>query len=358
MRGITRRSFPGLGAVAMTTAMSAVKAGQGQPASARAVRAALLGTGHGHANSKARVLREMDSIHFVGVCRPDARDPIRGDEFQRVTWLSLPQILDDPTVELVAVVGADAHWNLDYAQRCVQAGKHVHLDKPPGASLSGLRDLLAEAKRRGVLVQMGYQWRYHPGMEALQQAVREGWLGDVYRFRASIDKPILPPERKELAHYRGGMMFSEGCHLVDQATAALGEPERVKGFLQQRSGLRDGLVDNALVVLEYPTALAEISMAGYDPYGGEHRYVEVLGTNGLARVTPFAPLRLQVKLREAAGPYRQGDQTLEPENPRGYPYRPDFQEMVDCIRQGGKPRFTMEHDLMTHRVLLEACGML
>ena len=37
---------------------------------------------------------------------------------------------------------------------------------------------------------MGYQWRYHPAMAAAMEAARKGWLGRVYRFRASIDKPI------------------------------------------------------------------------------------------------------------------------------------------------------------------------
>lgn len=344
---LTRRAFSAIAAFSMT----------GLAADSTPVGAAMIGTGHGHANSKARALREMPEFTFVGVCRPDERDPIRGDEFQRVTWLKLEQILDDPAVEMVAVEGADAARNLENAVRCVRAGKHVHLDKPPGASLSGLRDLLKEAAGRKLLVQVGYQWRYHPGMEAVHEAARKGWLGEVYRFRASIDKPIGADERKELARYQGGMMFSEGCHLIDQATAILGEPKKVNGFLQQRSRMGDGLVDNALVVLEYPQAIAEISMAGFDPYGGEHRYMEVLGSNGFARVTPFAPLRLQVKLQTAAGPYAAGEQILQPSNEGGYPYRPDFLEMANCIRRGAKPRFGSEHDLMTHRVLLEACGM-
>lgn len=346
---ITRRAF----GVVATSAAVGFAAETKKP-----VGAAMIGTGHGHAASKARVLREMAEAEFHGVCRPDERDPVRGDEFARVTWLRLEQILDDPSIELVAVEGADAAWNLEYAWRCVRAGKHVHLDKPPGADFAGLRDLLAEAATRKRLVQMGFQWRYHPGMEAIHEAARKGWLGEVYRFRASIDKPILAGERRELARYKGGMMFSEGCHLVDQATAVLGEPTKVSSFLHHRSHLDDGLIDNALVVLEYPKAIAEISMAAFDPHGGEHRYVEVLGSNGVARVTPFAPLRLQVKLQQAAGPYAAGNQILEPPNPGGYPYRPDFVEMVNCIRHGAQPRFRAAHDLFTHRVLLEACGML
>jgi predicted dehydrogenase len=347
----TRRQFVGRAVAGLGLASSA--------ASAQArVRAAMIGAGHGHAASKARVLREMADVDFIGVCLPDTRDHVLGEEFQRVPRVKLESILEDNSVQLVAIEGADPDWNLEYAWRAVRAGKFVHLDKPPGSNFESLRGLFEEAAARGRIVQMGYQWRYHPGMMAIHEVVRQGWLGEVYRVRASIDKPILAPERAELARYAGGMMFSEGCHLIDQATTILGEPLRVRGFLQHRSSISDGLRDNNLAVLEYPRALAEISMAGFDPHGGEHRYVEALGTNGLARVSPFAPLRLQVKLKEAAGPYKAGDQRLEPANPGGYPYRPDFDELVGVIRDGRQPHYTAAHDLMTHRVLLEVCGML
>lgn len=194
-------------------------------------------------------------------------------------------------------------------------------------------------------------------MQAAIEAARKGWLGRVYRFRASIDKSIDVEERRHLAKYRGGMMFSEGCHLVDRATALLGKPRKVTGFIRHHSPLNDGLADNSLIVLDYPEAVAEISLAGFDPYGNEHRYVEILGTNGFAKAQPFAPVRLTVQIKNAMGPYRAGEQVLEPPGAPGLTYTPDFAEMAAIIRGGARPTYTAEHDLMTHGVLLEACGM-
>ncbi len=318
------------------------------------IRVAMIGSGHGHAASKIRALRSMPEYQLVGLCRPDKDDPAMGE----VPSLSLQDVLADTSIELVAAESADAERNLKYAQRAVDTGKFVHLDKPPGASLSGLRALLDDARKRKRIVQMGYQWRYHPTMQAAMEAARKGWLGRVYRFRASIDKPIESDERRQLARYRGGMMFSEGCHLVDRATALLGKPTKVTGFIRHHSPLTDGLADNSLIVLEYPQAIAEISLAGFDPHGNEHRYVEILGTNGSAKAQPFAPVRLIVDLKEPAGPYRAGQQTLEPHGPPGLAYTPDFAEMAAIIRKGAEPSYSAQHDLMTQEVLLEACGML
>ena len=324
----------------------------------RKIRAAMIGTGHGHAHSKILALQSMPGYEFAGVCRPDKDDPAIGPAFAKVQWLSVAEILNDSTIEMVAMEFADAERNLHFARQCVSAGKCVHLDKPPGADIGGLRALLDDARRRGLAVQMGYQWRYHPAMQAAIEAARKGWLGRVYRFRASIDKPILADERRHLAKYRGGMMFSEGCHLVDRATALLGKPARVNGFIRHHSPTPDGLADNNLIVLEYPSALAEISLAGFDPHGNQHRYVEILGTNGSAKASPFAPVRLMVTLKEPMGPYRAGGQTLEPPSPPGLPYTPDFAELAAVMRTGAAPGYTAEHDLMTHEVLLEDCGML
>jgi len=340
---MTRRNFTSLAAAPLA-------------ADARKIRVSMIGTGHGHAGSKLRALASMPEYEVVGVHRVKD-DPINGDAFKQARWITLAEALD-ARVEMVALECADATLNLSFAQQAIDVGKFVHLDKPPGANFAGLRKLLTDAKGKSRVVQMGYQWRYHFAMQAAIEAARKGWLGRVYRFRASIDKPIGPEERRHLAKYRGGMMFSEGCHLIDRATALLGKPLRVTGFIRHHSSLDDSLADNNLVILEYPDAIAEISLAGFDPNGNAHRYVEILGTNGSAKAQPFTPVRLHLELKEAAGPYRAGAQVFEPPGRSGLAYTPDFAEMATVIRTGALPTYSAEHDLMTHEVLLEACGML
>lgn len=336
---MTRRSF---------AAAALLAAPQGK------IKAAMFGSGHGHARSKVRALQSMAEYEFVGLCRPLKDEPF----IDGAPELTESQILNDPGIEMVAIEFADAEQNLQYAQKCMYAEKWIHLDKPPGANLNGLRTLLNDARQRNRHVQMGYQWRYHAGIEAAMEAARKGWLGRVHRFRASIEKPILAEERRHLAKYKGGMMFSEGCHLIDRATALLGKPTRIHSIIRHHGTIDDGLADNNLAILEYPNAIAEISMGGFDPHGNQHRYIEIIGTNGSAKASPFNPVHLTVTLKEAAGPYKKGEQSLVPPDPPGLPYTPDFAILANVIRKGATPNYTAEHDLMTHQVLLEACGML
>jgi predicted dehydrogenase len=346
-RNLTRRSF---------TAISAahVLSGAGDK-----IRAAVVGTGHGHAISKIRALRSMPEYDLVGVCRPDPAEPGNADVVRDVRPLSLQQILDDSSIEMVAIETADFDRNLDYAEQFVNARRFLHFDKPPGADLERLRKLLAKAKEHKRVVQMGYQWRYQSAMQATVEAARKGWLGRVYRFSASIDKLVGPEERRHLAKHRGGLMFSEACHLVDRAVAVLGKPRKVTSILRHDSTMNDGLADNTLAILEYDHAIAEISMAGFRANGTPYRFLEILGTNGSIRAQPYAyPSRVMVDFIEAAGSYKAGVQVFEPPPPPGLAYTPDFREMAAVIRTGAAPSHSPEHDLVTHETLLRICGML
>ncbi|HUQ94655.1 MAG TPA: Gfo/Idh/MocA family oxidoreductase [Bryobacteraceae bacterium] len=326
-------------------------------AASRKIRVAVLGTGHAHGLSKISTLRGMPEYDFAGICRPDADEPNQGAVFEGVRWLSLDEVLRDESIELVAVESR-VQRNLSYARQCAAAGKYVHLDKAPGEDLDGLRSLLREAARRKRVVQMGYQWRYHPAMQAAVDAARKGWLGRVYFLRASIDKPIPPDERRQLAAFRGGMMFELGCHLIDRAVDLLGKPGKVTGFMRHESPVQDGLADNTLAILEYDRAVAEIHVAAFQPHGDQYRLLEILGTNGRVVVQPFSPLRLTVDLKDAAGIYKAGVQTVEPAKPPGPSFAPDFLEMARIIRDGAKPSHSAEHDLTVQEVLLRACGVL
>ena len=345
----SRRTFVAGLAAASGAALSA-------PAGER-IRVAMIGTGHGHAASKIKALRALPEYELVGNCRPDADEPGEGEVFRGVRWMSMEEALGDATIELVVVESLPGR-NLKYALRCVRAGKFVHLDKPPGADLAALRTMLADASARKRVVQMGYQWRYHPGMQTAFEAAKKGWLGTVHRVRLSIDKPIGAEERRELARFRGGVLFSEGCHLVDRAVALFGKPDKITGFLRHESPIQDGLADNTLAIFEYQKTLVEVSVASFQPNGGRYRRLEIVGSNGVALVQPYAPLRLMVDLKEAAGPYKAGEQLIPLTNPPGPTYAPDFREMARIIRKGEKPSYSPHHDLITQEALLEACGML
>lgn len=340
---ITRRALAVAGAAAMASA-----------AKSKPIRAAVYGVGHAHAMGKVEALRKLPEFELVGVCEPDPSVPRTHKALEGVRWLSEKEVLED-SIEFIAVESR-VQQNLLYARRAIDAGKFVHLDKAPGDDFVKFRSLLAEATRKKLIVQMGYQWRYQPAMQAAIGAARNGWLGRVQHFRAVIDKPMSAKDRVQLAAFRGGMMFELGCHLIDRATALLGRPEKVTGHMWHHGAFDDTLADNTLGILEYDHAIAEIYVGATNPFGSEYRTIEITGTNGLMSVRPFGPYRMVSQLKDAAGSYPAGrkEHVFPPDTLPGF--APDMLEMARVIREGAKPTYSAEHDLMTQEVLLRVCG--
>ena len=344
---VTRRGFlAASGAGALRAASSGKK-----------IRTAIYGVGHAHARGKVQTVREMDQFELAGICEPDKRQSLEHDVYRGVPMLSRDEMLGDPSIELI-VVESRVQENLGYAHEAVAADKWVHLDKPPGVDLDELKRLFAEATQRGKIVQMGYQWRYHPAMQAAVEAARQGWLGDIYMVRATINKPISQETREELAAFRGGIMFELGCHMIDRVIDVLGKPKSIKSWMRHDAPIDDDLEDNTIAVFEFDRAMAEVYIAAQQPNGGNYRTFEILGTNGTATVRPFSPYRLMVDLGKPAGPYKAEFQKIEMPRGDGPPFEGDFDEMARVIREGAEPSYSVEHDLAVHETLLRVCKVI
>jgi predicted dehydrogenase len=321
-------------------------------ASVRKVRAAVIGLGHAHAFGKLKAVRSLPQYELAGVFEPDNSLSQKAN----APALALDRILKDPAIELVLIEGR-VQENLRYARMAVEAGKFVHLDKAPGEDLEEFKAILNEARRRERVVQMGYQWRYLSGMSQAIEAARKGWLGEVHLLRAIIDKPIPAEERPQLGLFRGGIMFELGCHLIDRAVDLFGKPRKITGILRHDASYADKLADNTIAILEYDRALAEISVAAMQAHGDQYRTFEIAGTNGAATLRPFNG-KLNVNLKDAAGPYRAGRQIVEPEPQPQPSYAPDLLEMHRVICDRVTPRYSASHDLVTQEVLLRSCKVI
>src|SRR5207248_307129 len=161
------------------------------------IRIGLLGAGHGHAGGKLQVLQASPEFEVVGVAEanPEVWDRVQGARsFATARWISEEELLADRSVAAVAVEGR-VQDNLGLARRALETGKHVHLDKPAGDSLPEFRAVLDLARRRNRRLQMGYQFRYNGGFVFVREAVRQGWIGDVFSIHGTISSSIAPAGR-------------------------------------------------------------------------------------------------------------------------------------------------------------------
>jgi len=323
------------------------------PAAAR-VRIAFLGASHSHAPAKMKVVQENPAYELVGICEPDPKLRAKYEQ-AGVPILTQEQLLGDTSVEVVAVEsGVKEH--AAQARLALEVGKHLHLEKPPADNFKDFQALVGLARRKGLLMQMGYMWRYHPGINAALEAARKGWLGEVYMVRGTMNTLIGGDARWEWALFHGGQMFEQGCHLIDPMVRLLGRPAKVTPFLRTHGAFNDKLADNTVAVFEFPRALGLIMSSVLQPDGGQHRAFEVFGSNGNAVVRPIEPPLLQIDLAKPAGPYRAKTQTIE--LPPFRRYVGDFAELAAAVRAKRPLAITPEEDLLVQETLLRASEML
>ena len=328
-----------------------------------------IGTGHEHASAKMATFRKLsDHYEVVGIVEPDPELRKRRESnsaYRGLTWMTEEQLLGTEGLKAVAVElnSGDDHL-ISVAGRCIDAGMHVHLDKPGGESLSAFKKVLDEAGRRHLTVQLGYMYRNNPAVQFCFQAVREGWLGQVFEVHCVMSRMHPPDYRKYLSQFRGGTMFIFACHLIDLVVTLLGEPDRIVSYQRQtRSDVNVEMCDNGLSVFEYPATTVTIRTASLEVEGYERRQLVVCGDQGTIDIQPLEtfycrppqPQKLRLALSEDRDSFKKGYQEVSfPQIPGRY----DDQliELAQIIRGERENPYPLEHELIVQECLLAACG--
>lgn len=320
------------------------------------IKVGQIGVGHAHA-SKLSVYRASEAYEVVGIVEPDEalrQSAEKSAVYRDVPWLSEQQLLNTPGLQAV-LVETRVRDSLNTAERCIAAGKHVHLDKPAGESLPQYRRLLAAAEKQNLLVQMGYMFRYSPAVVLLRQFLSQGWLGEVFEVHAVMSKVVGAAERRKLAEYPGGIMFELGCHIIDLVVSVLGEPRQVTPHARHSSELDDALLDNMLAVFDYPKTVATVKSSAVEVDGGARRHLVVCGTRGTFHIQPLDAPHVKYALDRDCGEFRKG---MHEVRLGSYPrYVGDAADMAAIIRGEKGCDFSYAHDLSVQETVLRASGV-
>ena len=128
----------------------------------------------------AKALCETD---LRWVCDRDlerARRVIGEQSEIRVTH-DLDEVLADASVEAVAIATPPAS-HAEIALRCIEAGRHIMVEKPLADSYeAGLR-IVQAAEEPGVVLQCDHTFCYTPAVQAIRELVAAGELGDLLYY--------------------------------------------------------------------------------------------------------------------------------------------------------------------------------
>ena len=326
----------------------------------RKIKLGQIGIGHNHAEAKMLAARKFPELfEIVGYAEEnekwiEKRGAFKG--YEGLPRMSVGEVIERSDAILVESDVWDLH---KYAKMCIDAGKHIHMDKPWGGNLEEYKDLLDRAKEKALVVQLGYMYRYNPAVIKCLEHIKNGDLGEIYSINAEMSTYHPTDYKKWLANFGGGIMYILGSHLVDLIVYIMGEPNKVTPFLKH-TGL-DGVdfADNNLAVLEYDKALCRIFVSSVEVNGFGRRQFKVSGSQGTINVCPLERPTVMTYSDTTIADKTYEDRKItipfECDTANGR-YDDMMQDFYSYIVGEKQNPYTYEHDYTVQKVLSEIVG--
>jgi predicted dehydrogenase len=252
------------------------------------------------------------------------------------------EALEHPEVDAV-VVATPNGLLAGIGVACLEAGRHVLLEKPMGRSLEEARRLEAARASAGRQLKIGFNHRYHPGLARARALVEEGAIGRVINVRARYghgSRPGCETEWRadpELAG--GGELMDQGVHVADLLHWFLGPPVEAVAFTQTAVWRIDPLEDNAFGLFRWAgdeVAQLHVSMTQW-----KNRFsFEVFGELGSVAVEglggSYGTERLVRTRRRMEGGVPEVHEEAFP-GP-DVSWDAEWEDFMGAVRDGGPPR--------------------
>ena len=248
--------------------------------SERTIKFGLIGAGIVATGPYQKALAGLPDIRAAGVLDPDRG---RADALARAlntkAYPDLDALLSDPSIDAVAVLNPN-HLHVETALRCLEAGKHVLVEKPVAETAAQIDQLELAARQAGKVCMPAHNYIYNASVARAKRLIAEERLGKI--ASAWILYNIYHPE--EIARRYGGVLREVCVHHVYSMLYLLGRPRRVAARTSRVHYEKLSCEDQVMVTCEMAGgALVNLwaSFAASDPTSDPWTVIyKVLGTKG------------------------------------------------------------------------------
>ncbi len=230
-----------------------------------------------------RVYSELD-CELVGIADINPESKKIADEFSVRFFRNYKDMLGE--VDAVSVVvPTDLHYKV--VMDCLDAGKHVIVEKPmtPKASLS--MELIKKAKEKKLVLMVGYLFRFNAAVLELKKQLPGA--GDIHYITTRFIHSNKPPRKDS------GVILNFATHLVDILNFLTGrEPDTVT--CRKVNYLSKDREDCALMNLDYGDFPASLEVSWFHPHKKRDMWVigskEKIYVDFLEQVMVKYPIRV------------------------------------------------------------------
>jgi predicted dehydrogenase len=185
------------------------------------------------------------------------------------------------------IISNPTSLHLDVAIPAADAGCHLLLEKPISNTMRRVPELKDAAQRGGGKILVGFQFRFHPGLQHVAELLKEQAIGRLVSARASWGEylPGWHPWEDYRQSYSarpdlGGGVILTLCHPLDYMRWLLGEVDSLWAMAAKVGDLDLSVEDTAEIALRFQNgALGSIHL-DYNRQPASH-HLEIVGTHGV-----------------------------------------------------------------------------
>lgn len=284
--------------------------------------------------------RHATNLHEMGGNELLLVDPAfsRAQELGRELNAKAFRAFDDayPEAPELAVICSPTSLHLEAAWLAIEIGCDVFIEKPVSDSMTGVRELVDAAERRGCILFAGYNFRFDSIFIQAREWAKEGKAGRIASARFHFGSYL--PCRHAGEDYRqgygarrdlGGGVILDAVHEFDLAVWFFGMPQAIYARGGKYSDMEINVEDTAEIVMSYEEAVVSIHL-DYLQRPAQRR-LEVIGTKGSIRADLFA------RTVEYFDGVAQAWQRSECESNLEASYKSEMRHVIECVERRTRP---------------------
>ena len=203
------------------------------------IRCAVVGYGptYNWGQMHARWIEAVADLSLTAICDkdPGCAAQAQSDFPETATYTNLHEMLARDDIDLTAVV-TPHNTHASIVQDCLNAGKHVVVDKPMCISIAEATAMIETAEEADRTLAVFHNRRHDGNVRAIKKVIEQGVIGEVFHIELSACGYGRPADswrsRKEIS---GGQLYDWGSHAIDWVLSMIPcGMAQVTGFFHKR----------------------------------------------------------------------------------------------------------------------------
>jgi predicted dehydrogenase len=323
------------------------------------------GIGQRHLRNLRQLLGGELDVHAYRVRRQriKLRDDLSVDEgadLEKDYHITVHQDLDEALAQrpLAAFICNPSALHLPVALACARAGVAVFIEKPLSHDLQGIAELQKAVADQNLLLYVGYNFRFHPGLQRMKALLESGFFGHLLSVRSEIGEYLPNWHRYEdyrrmyaaRADQGGGVILSQ-IHEMDLIYWFFGLPQSIVSHGGKLSYLEIDVEDVASSLMRCEGASASFPVLLHQDFLQRPpvRTFKIFGDAGSAEIDLLAN---RLRIYNAQGELSEANDF--PGFVRNDMFLAQTRHFLDCLQQGAKPAVNLYDGLQSLRLALAA----